>query len=953
MAGGRKRFFKIFTVTLMSAVFVAGALSVGVIADETPEPEPQYATKTTLESGPYNVHTPVTYVYDLETARNHGYTLPQGLYQDYLQSLGLLFPGDKVRILPELDESENDTNRNKNHRTPGKALVVNGAYLDLAAGESYGPILVTESVTYGSGSGVHTYIRELQVIGDNPIMLQGYGSFSATWAYYERPDPDKPGSNIVTDHWSASSLSYIVLPKYQLVEYRYMCNGVQIDKPAGAEFYDDEQNPEVIWAEDVSSRWSQATGNYVVSGTDFRISRPFIEGYYFDSFRMGNNTELISTSGSYLQTTEDGDHYVIKFFNNHHLDFNFKFDNAKHGDETDTMVIMLNYENSSSCGTVTLDANGGKIEGRDSYIFNNYYSFEPSEHQPVREGYVLEGWYKDAELTQLIVSTSDKNCNYTLKGYINQSMPAVTIYAGWADETLQDFNDGDLEVTGIAEKTYNGSAQTQDPVIKFNGKELVKDTDYELLYGENVNASSKVPLYIRGIGAYRGIYKTTFKINPMPLTPVVTPEFDTMVYLGTDPSVSVSTAEGIAITDDDWYVSRSYTKEGRVLTVRLSGNYTGTASVTINVTPLEVEPQITVKTTSYEYDGNEKKPSVTVKVNGSIVYESGNGYIGQPYLGYTREYFNNIEPGEATVRVTMTGFYKGTAEAHFTITRSSPSPTEKPNPTEKPTATPTKKPTVAPTVTLTLDKKTANVVCGATMTLKATLKGSTASVSWKSSNTNIAVVDSKGKVTAKMAGAVTITATAAGKSASCKVTVLYKDVTNSKDFWYTPTYYLTETGVAKGYNNQTEFRPSNECSRAQMVTFLYRLQGEPKTKATSCKFEDVKTTDYFYKPVIWAVERGITTGYSDGTFKPQNVCTRAQTVTFLWRMAGKPKPAAAKSPFNDVKKDDYFYQATIWASEMKIVAGYEDGSFKPQGNCLRRQMVTFLYKYDKYINAKG
>ncbi|MBO4604580.1 MAG: InlB B-repeat-containing protein, partial [Clostridiales bacterium] len=532
MAGGRKRLLKIFTVTLMSAVFVAGALSTGAVADETPEP--QYATKTTLESGPYNKHTPVTYVYDLETDRNHGYTLPQGLYQDYLQSLGLLFPGDKVRILPELDESENDTNRNKNHRTPGKALVVDGAYLDLAAGESYGPIKVTESVTYGSGAGTHTYIRELEVIGDNPIMLQGYGSTSATWAYFERADPDKPGSNIVTDHWGVTSMQYIILPAYQPVEYRYMCNGVKIEKPSDAEFYDDEQNPEVIWAEDLSSKWSQAASAYTVSGTDFRISRPFIEGYYFDSFHLGNNTELISTTVTYAQTTEDGDHYVLKFFNTHHLEFNLRFDNAKHGKETDTMVIMLNYKNSSSCGTVTLDANGGKIGGRDSYIFNSYYSFDLEEHQPVREGYVLEGWYKDAELTQLIASVSDINCNYTVEGYIDKCMPAATIYAGWADETSQDINDGDLEITGLVEKTYDGTPQTQDPVIKYKGTELVKDRDYELLYGDNIKASTASPLYIRGKGLYRGIVKKTFIINQMLLTPVITMESDTMVYKGAD-----------------------------------------------------------------------------------------------------------------------------------------------------------------------------------------------------------------------------------------------------------------------------------------------------------------------------------------------------------------------------------------------------------------------------------
>ena len=138
-----------------------------------------------------------------------------------------------------------------------------------------------------------------------------------------------------------------------------------------------------------------------------------------------------------------------------------------------------------------------------------------------------------------------------------------------------------------------------------------------------------------------------------------------------------------------------------------------------------------------------------------------------------------------------------------------------------------------------------------------------------------------------------------------------------------------------------------------MLTFMWRLSGSPAPKASSCKFPDVKKTDYFFKPVIWAVENGITTGYSDGTFKPQNVCTRAQTVTFLWRMAGKPKPNTKTNRFKDVKSNAYYYKATLWASEKNILAGYSDGTFRPEGLCLRRQMVTFLYKYDKYINGKG
>nr|MCR4669844.1 S-layer homology domain-containing protein [Saccharofermentans sp.] len=204
----------------------------------------------------------------------------------------------------------------------------------------------------------------------------------------------------------------------------------------------------------------------------------------------------------------------------------------------------------------------------------------------------------------------------------------------------------------------------------------------------------------------------------------------------------------------------------------------------------------------------------------------------------------------------------------------------------------------------------------------------------------------------KQAGKVTITASAAGLSAKCTVQVLFKDVTDSKQFWYEPTYYLVNKGIVKGYDNQTLFKPTNDCTRAQMVTFLYRLQGEPKTQSNTCIFSDVKSSDYFFKAVIWAYEKGITTGSSDGTFKPYEICTRAQTVTFLYRMAGSPSIGSAKNPFKDVKSSDYFYKAVIWAYKNKVVAGNSDGTFNPKGKCVRRQMVTFLYKYDKYINKK-
>ena len=290
--------------------------------------------------------------------------------------------------------------------------------------------------------------------------------------------------------------------------------------------------------------------------------------------------------------------------------------------------------------------------------------------------------------------------------------------------------------------------------------------------------------------------------------------------------------------------------------------------------------------------------------------------------------------------------------------KPTPTPTATPTATPAPTTAPSGAPTAAPTgaaadVTLKIDKETANVVCGKTLTLKATLTGSSEKITWKTSDKKVATVDANGKISAKMAGAVTVTASAAGKSVECKVTVLYKDVTKSKDFWFAPTNYLTAKGVVKGYDNQTKFKPANKCTRAQMVTFIWRLMGEPAPKAKTCKFKDVKKTDYFYKACIWGNEKKIVEGYKDGTFGPQIVCARRHAVTFLWRLAGQPKPKTTKNPFKDVKKSDYFYKATLWASEKKILAGYSDGTFKPNGDCLRRQMVTFLYKYDKYINKKG
>ena len=175
----------------------------------------------------------------------------------------------------------------------------------------------------------------------------------------------------------------------------------------------------------------------------------------------------------------------------------------------------------------------------------------------------------------------------------------------------------------------------------------------------------------------------------------------------------------------------------------------------------------------------------------------------------------------------------------------------------------------------------------------------------------------------------------------------FSDVTNPDDFWYKPVYWAADNKITTGYSDGT-FKPGNTCTRAQMVTFIWRMAGRPEPKKYTNPFSDVYSSDYWYKAALWGNENGIVEGYKDGTFGPQIVCARKHAVTFLWRLAGKPEPKSKKCKFSDVNKSDYFYKPVIWANENKILAGYDDGTFRAGGDCLRRQIVTFLWKFDNY-----
>ncbi len=166
-----------------------------------------------------------------------------------------------------------------------------------------------------------------------------------------------------------------------------------------------------------------------------------------------------------------------------------------------------------------------------------------------------------------------------------------------------------------------------------------------------------------------------------------------------------------------------------------------------------------------------------------------------------------------------------------------------------------------------------------------------------------------------------------------------------EDDWFAPAVdWAADNNITGGVGNGL-FAPNGICTRGQIVTFLWRAAGSPEPAGES-GFADVAADAYYAKAVAWAVERGITGGIGNGLFAPDMVCTRAQIVTFLWRAAGMPAPQSGVNPFSDVPADAWYAQAVLWAVEKGITTGVGNGLFGPQVPCTRAQVVTFLYRAD-------
>ena len=157
--------------------------------------------------------------------------------------------------------------------------------------------------------------------------------------------------------------------------------------------------------------------------------------------------------------------------------------------------------------------------------------------------------------------------------------------------------------------------------------------------------------------------------------------------------------------------------------------------------------------------------------------------------------------------------------------------------------------------------------------------------------------------------------------------------------------WAVENGITKG-TDDTHFSPDGICTRAQAVTFLWRTAGSPKPETRAMPFTDVPVGSYYYDAVLWAVENGITKGTSETRFSPNMTCSRAQIVTFLWRSEKSPAAGTA-NPFADVKSTAYYAGAVLWAVREDITKGTTNTTFSPDADCTRAQIVTFLWRCKK------
>ena len=324
----------------------------------------------------------------------------------------------------------------------------------------------------------------------------------------------------------------------------------------------------------------------------------------------------------------------------------------------------------------------------------------------------------------------------------------------------------------------------------------------------------------------------------------------------------------------------------------------------------------------------------TVNGTGYLIYDNTNTKIDLTYSG------NTIASTVDTTKGVYNGQTKNLTQDVNTVINPAPSYSGSSS--------------SDPTYSVSTPSKTENGTV--TVSPKSASKGSTVTITVKPDSGyvlgSLTVTDSKGnelKLTDKGNGKYTFTMPSGRVEVKASFT---KEVETSPfadvatdAYYYEAVKWAVSKGITDGVGNNL-FAPGQPCTRAQIVTFLWRAAGSPEPKGTAAGMTDVLSGSYYEKAVAWAIENGVTTGTTATTFSPDATCTRAQAVTFLARALNAKASGAAE--FSDVPTDSYFAEAVAWAASNGVTEGVGNGLFAPDNDCTRGQIVTFLYRaYNK------
>ena len=586
-------------------------------------------------------------------------------------------------------------------------------------------------------------------------------------------------------------------------------------------------------------------------------------------------------------------------------------------------------------------------------------------------GYTGKEWkpevavsFNDAALT------ADTDYTVSYENNINAGTAKIII-TGIGDHftgsTEKTFTINSAEISGctfapIADVTYNTKAQTPAVTVANSGRILTAD-DYDVKYTDNINAGTAT-VTVTGKGNFTGTASKTFTINKAGLTlnPCTISELCTETDLKTrtlpsDFFLAGETETGFSIKltaveggDDIFAVAPAVVEGENKITFRLK-NEVGAATFTVTVTPV-----------SGNYNGGSYALTISTHdrtdVSGSISFPDGSAV----YTGTGIKYEN----------ATISG-YSGTLRYGYTPNASTGASLDA-------SGLPLTVGTYTVAVTFNSDASFGYKTATFTIT-KATPTGTPGYTKLETSGKTLA--DAKLTVgTIRPAGTIAwdlplTTVLEDGKAYAWTFTpndthnytiltgtlVPYVDDgmdyipgviggntgsfnfhdVSRLDYFYDAVKWAAENGIASGTGRYT-FSPNAVCTRAQTVTFLWRAAGSPLPRYRVCPFTDVNPRDYYYDAVLWAVEQGITTGLNATTFGPDVTVTRGQVATFLYRAASAAKPSTF-NPFTDVKTTAYNYNAILWAYDNRITTGTSDTTFSPDAYCTRAQIVTFLYRY--------